>query len=79
MQIEVWAVMARHPDDGRWNALGTNPTEAGAWSVAAEAVDAINLSYSISPDRIRRAALEMCQSIRVVPATLVFDEDALNA
>jgi hypothetical protein len=79
MRLDVWAVMARHPDTDEWNPLGTNATEEGAWNVANEAVDAITLSHSFAHDRTRRAALEMCESICVIPATLVFDEDDLDA
>lgn len=78
MRLDVWAVMARHPDDGRWQPIGTNPTEEGAWNVATEAVDALTLSHSFGPEHMRRAAHELCESIRVIPATLQFEEDDLG-
>ena len=79
MRLDVWAVMARHPDTGVYTPLGTNATEEGANHVAAEAIDAITLSHSFGPKRQRLAAAEMCASIKIIQAVLLYDDGDLYA
>lgn len=76
--MEVFITILRDPNTGQWVPIGCNVTEDGAYMVAAEAVDAVSMSMQFSPDHQRRAAIEMMDSIRVVPASLLIDKGHLD-
>lgn len=73
VQDSVFAVMALNPEDGTWFCLGVSRTEADAEKMAADAVDNIRLSYSFREDRIKRAANEAMDTVRIIPAVLGYD------
>lgn len=77
-RLDLFAVLARHPETGELLPFGINGTEDGAYKVAAEAVDAVTLSHSILPPAKRLAAVALCETIRVVPAVLLFEEGMLH-
>jgi hypothetical protein len=78
VKMDVFVTMLRHPETGLFVPIGANLTEAGAYHVATEAVDAIGMSMHFSPEREQRGAAEIIETIRVVPAQLLIDEELLR-
>lgn len=78
LRLDVYVTIVCDSATGDWTPLGTNYTYDGAMKVAEEATDALELSLTTAPERMRDGAAEIIRSIRVVPGVLFLDAEDLK-